>query len=115
MIIHKTSVGSFTSFSKLKPLVAFIKDLLSFQVKVSVNDGFKSFWWVLDLLNHGILDVAQSYNVRIGFVLLFSLFCSLFSLEAWLIEVNVLAHGDALSRNKELEKGRQLSIPHLIW
>jgi hypothetical protein len=70
---------------------------------MTLNYIFKTFWWVLDLLDHCILNIAQSDNIAVGFIFLFSFFSTLLSVESRFVKIDIITHCDTLSRDEELK------------
>lgn len=65
---------------------------------MSSDNRFKSFGWIFDIFQHGILDVSVTNNIGIGLIFFLSLDAALFMLKSRLIEVDILAHDDRLDR-----------------
>jgi hypothetical protein len=95
----------------LQPLVALLENFFLLDVEMTLNDVLKTFWWVPDLLDHCVLDIAQSDNVAVGLVFLFAFLGALLSVKSRFIEVDVVTHGDTLGGDEELEQGRKFRIP----
>ena len=103
MVIDQSVVGSLAFLCKLQPFLALFDDLLALDVEMPLDDFLESLWRVLDLAHHRLSHVSQPNNVRVCFVLALSFFCALLALKSWLVEVDILAHGDSLGRDEELK------------
>ncbi len=99
MITNKSSVSSFSFLSKFEPFLALLQNFSFLKIEVSSDNSFKSFGWVLQILNHRKLNVTISDNIRVSLVFLFSFNCALFMLETGFIKVNLFSHDDTLNGN----------------
>jgi len=84
-----------------------------FNVEVSSDNLFEAFGRVLDLSDHSIAHITKSDDIGVGFILAFTLFGSLLALEARLVEIDIIAHGDSLGGDEKLKKGGDFGIPVL--
>ena len=113
MVTDQASIGSLSFFSQFLPFTALLEDLVLFEVEMPPDDRFETFWWILDVFKHCVLDVTISDNVGISLILLLALNTALLVLKAWLVEVDVLAHDNGLDGDQHLQQGRYLGIPVL--
>lgn len=97
MIVDQSHIVGLSFFSVFLPFSTLLHDLILFQIKVSSDDCFKSFWWIANVFDHCILYIAVSNDVRIGFIFLFTLLCTLLVFKAWFVEVNLFTHDDGLN------------------
>ena len=114
MIVDKSVIGSFSFLCPLNPFFALFDDLFLFYVKVSSNNLFETFGWMLYLSIHRITNVTKTYYIWISFIFSLSFLCSLFALEARLIEINIITHSNTLSRNEQLKQSWDFRIP-ILW
>jgi len=64
---------------------------------MSLDNMFKSFRRIFDVLNHSKFNVTVSDDVGISLVFLFSFNGSLFMLKSRLIKVNLFRHNNGLN------------------
>lgn len=113
MIEDQPSVARLSLLCVFNPFSAFLQNLILLQVEVPPDDSLKSLGRVLDIINHGELDIAVSDDIGVGLILLLTLLSSLFVFKARLIEVYLFSHNNRLNRNQHLQQGRYFWIPVL--
>jgi hypothetical protein len=113
VIEDQPSVARLSLLCVFNPFSAFLQNLILLQVEVPPDDSLKSLGRVLDIINHGELDIAVSDDIGVGLILLLTLLSSLFVFKARLIEVYLFSHNNRLNRNQHLQQGRHLWIPVL--
>lgn len=64
---------------------------------MSSNDSLEALGWVLQLANHGELDITVPHYVTVAFVFAITLWCPGFGLKTWFIEVNIVGHDNGLN------------------
>lgn len=65
---------------------------------MSSDNSLEPFWWIFNILEHSKLNISISNDVRISFIFLLSLDCSLLVLKSRLVEVYFLCHDNTLYR-----------------
>jgi hypothetical protein len=113
VIEDQPSVARLSLLCVFNPFSAFLQNLILLQVEVPPDDSLKSLGRVLDIINHGELDIAVSDDIGVGLILLLTLLSSLFVFKARLIEVYLFSHNNRLNRNQHLQQGRYFWIPVL--
>ena len=86
---------------------------MPFNVEMSPDNLFEASGGVLDLSDHSIAHITKPDNIGVGFILAFTLFGSLLALEARLVEIDIIAHGDSLGGDEKLKEGGDFGIPVL--
>lgn len=111
VVADKSIIWSFSFFSIFEPLFSFLENLIFFKVEMSLDNMFKSFRRIFDVLNHSKFNVTVSDDVGISLVFLFSFNGSLFMLKSRLIKVNLFRHNNGLNWDKNLQKSGNFRIP----
>ena len=97
----------------LNPGADFLEDNLSLQVEMSHSNILETLHWFLQMPKHAVLYVAESDNVGVTLILLFSLDSSRFTFITRLIKVDFFGHNNCLDRQHHLQQVTNLRVPIL--
>ena len=111
MIIDQTNIAGIALFSKSEPFLTFLHNLMSFKIKVTTNDSFKTFGRILDILSHCEFHITISNYIGISLVFLLSFLSALLMFESRLIKIDIFTHDDSLDRQKNLKESGDFRIP----
>jgi len=90
VVIDQVGVVGLLGSSALDPPAASFQHICFFHVEVTLDDRFEALGGVLELAEHGKLDVAIAHDIRVAFVAALAIRSARFLLETWLVKVHLL-------------------------